>query len=48
MRVPRRPLAKSHAAHPRATVAIMTVEILKMLQVENLARSGNSCDADLA
>src|SRR5438477_9451529 len=36
------PSAKSHAPRPSATHVIMTVEILKMFQVENLAISGRA------
>src|SRR5881275_1516825 len=42
------PTAKSHPARARGTDIIMTVEILKMLQVENLAISGRAGHPDLA
>ena len=48
MMVPAFPSANSHTAGARTTDIIMTVEILKMLQVENLAIRGNACHADFA
>ena len=42
------PTANSHAAGARGTDIIMTVEILKMLEIENLAIRGNACHADFA
>jgi hypothetical protein len=42
------PTAKSHAAGARGTDIIMTVEILKMLEIENLAIRGTACHADFA
>jgi hypothetical protein len=42
------PTAKSHTAGARGTDIIMTVEILKMLEIENLAIRGNACHADFA
>ena len=42
------PTANSHAARALTTDIIMTVEILKMLQIENLAMRGNACHADFA
>jgi hypothetical protein len=36
------PTGKSHPPVPRATRAIMTVEIMKLLQVVNLAVSGSA------
>src|SRR5882724_4493701 len=40
--------AKSHAPRSRGTHVIMTVEILKMLQVKNLTISGRVGHPDLA
>ncbi|MGC2352174.1 MAG: hypothetical protein WA496_02130, partial [Candidatus Udaeobacter sp.] len=42
------PTAKSHAARARSTDIIMTVEILKMLQIKNLAIRGTAGDPDFA
>ena len=42
------PTGKSHPPPPRATRVIMTVEILKLLQVVNLAVSGSAADSDFA
>ena len=42
------PFGNSHTAGARATDIIMTVEILKMLQIENLAIRGTACHADFA
>ena len=42
------PTAKSHPARARGTHIIMTVEILKMLQIENLAVSRRAGNPDFA
>ena len=42
------PFGNSHTAGALGTDIIMTVEILKMLQIENLANRGNACHADFA
>jgi hypothetical protein len=42
------PTAKSDPPAPRGTRAIMTVEILKMLEVVNLAVSGSAGNPDFA
>ena len=48
MRVPAFPVPRVTPRVPCATDIIMTVEILKMLQVENIANRGNACHADFA
>jgi hypothetical protein len=40
------PFGNSHTAGTLGTDIIMTVEILKMLEIENLANRGNACHAD--
>ncbi len=42
------PFGNSHTAGASATDIIMTIEILKMLQIENLSNCGNACHADFS
>jgi len=42
------PTGKSHSPPPRATRVVMTIEIFKLLQMVNFARSGTPGNSDLA